>query len=810
MEHNPDNLFADEDHELESIPYERFVEAHIAEYIQCTICLGVPMHPTITQCGHFHCKGCITKWLETSESCTKCRGFLTLADVAEIKGFYENVHQVLHVNCRNKEYGCVENFLLKDLSEHENQCQFTSEVIREPVIEPENVAAPLAAIIRKKTRGPGVKKIPLSKIKDKADCRKHRLKPFYNSLESLCDEHFENKKDVLFFMLRSELHKSGDTKKVKALENLWVDQNDKVSYLSEEQSLAIRVDTLLTKGQYKKVYAMFDEKLETNVLQPPSRLDNKEKEFLPGSTEFQILDQQGNLLVDHKEIQDPKPIDIRSEFSDLSFESPVPNIKGVRWNYAQAIAQTLKEIDPVIDLNLKTKKVKQSKTHLNLKTIIKDGGDGLGDVSVYKEKNDRLLPDKAFRFSFAVVSCKCQTDQSEKHSIYETKNPNSVRTNRPLLEAIADENDKDALIACIRPIEMEREYLKDKIIKVKVGENNWRCHTIKFYNSMVDEKHDRVISGLQGSGSGHICNLCHATNKTCKELLGHFNIDRSLSETKKLAKYLQVNPDNLGDKALASIAKGVKNLPVSTCSPSEKLIDATHADINIGRFFQKLIIREIAGTEEWEAKKEHMTVLKNAEHRFDMHLKQFIGINPQLMMPGNYARELFDEKNKDIILQIIPDSDVQRNLEKILNKFRFLRAVYRATSPSSSDIVLYKKTATEMGKMLIEHFDYAPWPNYLHKVIEHVQEILADPEGPGSIGAFSGEGNEAGNKLFRLFRKNYSTRGDSFKALEDVIKLHWFYSSCNLQKLSEVTPEVHKCTICKQQGHNKKTCRAAR
>ena len=85
---------------------------------------------------------------------------------------------------------------------------------------------------------------------------------------------------------------------------------------------------------------------------------------------------------------------------------------------------------------------------------------------------------------------------------------------------------------------------------------------------MVDEKHDRVISSLQGLGSGHICTLCHATNNSCKELLGRFNIDRSLSETKKLAKYLQVNPDKLGDKALASIAKGMKNLPVSTCSQS--------------------------------------------------------------------------------------------------------------------------------------------------------------------------------------------------------------------------------------------------
>ena len=30
-EHNNNNLFADEDHEIESIPYERFVESHIAE-----------------------------------------------------------------------------------------------------------------------------------------------------------------------------------------------------------------------------------------------------------------------------------------------------------------------------------------------------------------------------------------------------------------------------------------------------------------------------------------------------------------------------------------------------------------------------------------------------------------------------------------------------------------------------------------------------------------------------------------------------------------------------------------------------------
>lgn len=35
------------------------------------------------------------------------------------------------------------------------------------------------------------------------------------------------------------------------------------------------------------------------------------------------------------------------------------------------------------------------------------------------------------------------------------------------------------------------------------------------------------------------------------------------------------------------------------------------------------------------------------------------------------------------------------------------------------DVANYKKVAVEMTQMLIDNFD-----NYLHKVIEHVQEII--------------------------------------------------------------------------------------
>lgn len=45
-----------------------------------------------------------------------------------------------------------------------------------------------------------------------------------------------------------------------------------------------------------------------------------------------------------------------------------------------------------------------------------------------------------------------------------------------------------------------------------------------------------------------------------------------------------------------------------------------------------------------------------------------------------------------------------------------------------------KKCAVEMGNLLLKHFDYVECPNYLHKIFEHVQQLIEDPNGPGSVG----------------------------------------------------------------------------
>lgn len=43
-----------------------------------------------------------------------------------------------------------------------------------------------------------------------------------------------------------------------------------------------------------------------------------------------------------------EPIDILLDFSAFVTEIPSPNMKGVRWNYADAIAKSLLELEPWI------------------------------------------------------------------------------------------------------------------------------------------------------------------------------------------------------------------------------------------------------------------------------------------------------------------------------------------------------------------------------------------------------------------------------------------------------------------------------
>ena len=108
-------------------------------------------------------------------------------------------------------------------------------------------------------------------------------------------------------------------------------------------------------------------------------------------------------------------------------------------------------------------------------------------------------------------------------------------------------------------------------------------------------------------------------------------------------------------------------------------------------------------------------------------MKKCVGICPSLMLPGNYARRLFDPQTEPYILNCIRKEDRKEVLQKALERFRGMRKLYRAKhllTDYPDDTKSYKQNAVKFGNHLLEHFAYCNWPNYLHKVIEHVYEII--------------------------------------------------------------------------------------
>ena len=760
---------------IDSIEAKNFCTP-ISSVFVCVICQGVSSEkPLITQCEHIFCKPCIENWLKVSPVCPVCRFCLGDEDISPLHGKLLTIFESLLVKCQH----CDKDVPVLNYKLHEIVCK--KHTVR--LYDVSN------------------RKQPIPNLSSK-HLRHVRLKKIIGDVNDYCTVNNESKTDVLYFMLRDHLKQIGDSR-FKDIDSSWKEASNE---MSADQCLAMRIDLLQSKGHYNRQY-LFLKQNNIDVFQPPSAVEVAEKHFLPNAVTFQLLSDEGQVVLsqDYSDNTEQAFINITDQFLDCLPEVPSPNCTGMRFTYPAALAKAISDLESEVNQGLSANNLESK--NVSFITTVKDGGDGMGDVSVYKEKGLTMLPDKAFRFSFAIVEVKAVTPEGT-YTVFQNEKPNSVRTNRPLLEAIADENFKGSNYVCMAPIERERTMLSKNSMKVTLESGGVQCHKFRFFNSMIDEKRDRADAGLQGPGSKYLCTLCHADRETCKTQLGSFEISRCREETSRIAEYVRVNGENFSSAKLAKLAKGVKSQPLSEMEQIQKGVDATHADINLGKFFKKIIVREMAGTSCWEMTSDIKATINAFERKFDAHMKKETGINPQLMMPGNYARSLFSTPHT-ILLRLIENEDRRERLSVVLEKFNELREVYRCLCPMKDipeKVHLYKQNSVAFGQLLIQNFQYADWPNYLHKVIEHVQQLILDPNGPGSVGAFSSEGNECGNKLFRHFRKNLSRRGSVVGSLRDVLHVHWLYSCPKLVNIAEIQRRKNKCSKCLSEDHIIRNC----
>ena len=107
------------------------------------------------------------------------------------------------------------------------------------------------------------------------------------------------------------------------------------------------------------------------------------------------------------------------------------------------------------------------------------------------ETGDRFLLEAAFRVSFALLQCSVDI-RGNTVTVFKETSPNSVRVTRPLLEAIADENNPSATAICMAEIEKEHAYMVGKVLQVHIPKLGFvRQHSLMFHTSMVDEEFDR-------------------------------------------------------------------------------------------------------------------------------------------------------------------------------------------------------------------------------------------------------------------------------------------------------------------------------
>ena len=116
----------------------------------------------------------------------------------------------------------------------------------------------------------------------------------------------------------------------------------------------------------------------------------------------------------------------------------------------------------------------------------------------------------------------------------------------------------------------------------------------------------------------------------------------------------------------------------------------------------------------------------------------------------------------------------------------------------------YEDNAKAFCTLLRVKFTYiTTWPNYLHKMTEHVKENMRDK----TIGCLSRGAHEKSNKLTRYIwiKLNHRSRQISEHEWRDVLKIQSLYTCRQLQQeMKHHNRNIYTCSICHIPGHTKK------
>lgn len=553
--------------------------------------------------------------------------------------------------------------------------------------------------------------------------------------------------------------------------------------MSPAVCLAIRVNTFLSCSQYHKMYRTVKATSGRQIFQPLHTLRAAEKELLPGFHQFEWQPALKNVSPSYN----VGIINGLSGWSSSVDDVPADTITR-RFRYDVALVSALKDLEEDIMEGLRESGMEDSACTSGFSVMIKECCDGMGDVSE-KHGGGPVVPEKAVRFSFTVMSVSVLADDEEEEvTIFTEPKPNSELSCKPLCLMFVDESDHETLTAVLGPIVAERNAMKESRLILSMGglPRSFRFH---FRGTGYDEKMVREMEGLEASGSTYVCTLCDSSRAEASQNMVLHSITRSHEENLERYEIWRTNPFSESVDELRDRVKGVSAKPFLETQPT---LDALHCDIGNATEFYKIFQDEIG--EVYKKANPSREERRSWRAALDKQLRKQMKLKPVMRMNGNYARRLMTQEAVDVVCELVPSEERREALRELIKLYLQMKPVWRATCPAKEcpdQLCRYSFNSQRFADLLSTTFKYrynGKITNYLHKTLAHVPEII---ERDGSIGAWASEGNESANKLFRRFRKMNARQSKTFE-LEDVLKHHWLYTSKYLQKFMEAHKDSAK------------------
>ncbi|XP_072043068.1 V(D)J recombination-activating protein 1-like [Amphiura filiformis] len=522
------------------------------------------------------------------------------------------------------------------------------------------------------------------------------------------------------------------------------------------------------------------------IFVPLNKLTESEIKFLPGNVDYTL---------------NPPPfigrtqsgaIDVLNEYPIVPEMDP-PNVSGYRYYYDEALAAALKDIEGHLIEGLNKLEGNYRNRVKNLKVYVKDGGDGLGDMKEMRNRGT-LYPSKVVRMAFTILSVTAVLDDNQEIKIFVEEKPNSEMCCRPLVVALADEQDKRSLAIMCKPLMFEREALQSTTMTI--GSLSF---TFSIYGTMYDEKMLRMGEGMLSSGSKYFCTLC--TKLRTAPIDDVMDITRTHENCIYNFEAYERNAQHLTRENLLKESTGIASKPFLSSDP---MIDATHADIHWGEKVFEMYAREIAQVYDpnKELTQEDKALVKDGAVRLKKFCREELGLKKELMMVGNFAREMLKPKTVQTLCDMLLPPQRHNAVKQYIALLSQMRTIYRATNPEIGSVDTYRELSSTFKTLLTNEFKYAfPLSNYQHKVLDHVPDLIIQF---GSVGKFSTEPVEAGNKLCRRFRKCNAYKSPTMEMLH-ILKYHWLYTMKSLQMLVRDKANFH-CGFCRELGHTARTC----